>query len=826
MVARGILPSVELTKFQGLYTKPNPETLEVSQLRECKNADFFREYGSLSKMRGNRLVLTNLYTESGTAKGIFWGGFYKAQDLSGAIIRHNLIGAGTTIQRIESSGALTLLQTGEPNGLFRTSDQLDRFMFITSQDPNHVGTRGMPMKYNGSRIVRWGVFGPGFQETERETFDDDSIFDTSNCTIAESTLPAFKGTSIAMTKGTASTSAFFEDLNRTPFAINTVTEDRAFVRVFIPRDDFRKLATSGRAISVYVGSASDLSTNFFRFDFQIGQLVEGWNKLIMDFSTNPSGNAGTTAGVPDDDNLASIRFECITNLASDTPTLYWDNFVSLDQGAPIPTFAGAGGSVFEASSGSEWSYKITFVDDAGFESNAGPASTIADNTTGSTNFARIELTQLPISNNAAVVARKIYRTTAGGADWVFLDTVNDNVTTTYTDTTDDDALSTESPPELGREVFDHSPPPNAGMTVIWKRTAFMAGDPLNPNILYFSRFDFPEAFPVLNTIEFDERITGMFKTYIGLVVVTESAYWRILNDNPDYTVDRAINGMGCVGMRAAGAGREMGWAVDRDGFRLYDLRTAIKASEVIRDRVDDFFKGDLEDTHVAHSRKDNAIFWFTKDSDGIYSDIYLYQYMIDDIRQGWFTQVELNPTTQSLLHLWEIEDSNGDYKLFAGMSGGQVCELMADDSFDWLNETGQRRALTMQITTPYMRLGAMEGVVDVQGAGGRARPRLIELRIKEDAGLAHTWTLTIDTSDSAADSATPRDTQSIECAFAAGQSIYRVSPKLTAGEYVRLTLTNSELGKNLQIMGIKIYFQVRAGQFNIEAGQTNFGGQN
>jgi len=270
----------------------------------------------------------------------------------------------------------------------------------------------------------------------------------------------------------------------------------------------------------------------------------------------------------------------------------------------------------------------------------------------------------------------------------------------------------------------------------------------------------------------------------------------------------------------------MGWAVDRDGLRLYDLRTTIKASEVIRNRVDAFYKVTLEDTHVSHSRKDNAIIWCTKDSTGVYSDIYMYQYMIDDIRQGWFSQVVLNPTTQSLLHIWEIEDENGDFKLYAGMSGGQVCELMANDSFSWKNETGQERPLTMEIQTPFMRLGRMEGTLETQGAFGRVTPRLVELRIKEDQGLAHTWSVKVDTCDSASENATLRDTQTVECVFAAGQSIFRFSPKLTAGEYVRLTLTNEEAGKDLQIMGLKVYYQVRAGQFNIESGAVGSGGQN
>ena len=51
------MPSVDIINFEGLYTKQNPETLQITQLRECKNGDFFREYGSLSKIKGNSKVL-------------------------------------------------------------------------------------------------------------------------------------------------------------------------------------------------------------------------------------------------------------------------------------------------------------------------------------------------------------------------------------------------------------------------------------------------------------------------------------------------------------------------------------------------------------------------------------------------------------------------------------------------------------------------------------------------------------------------------------------------------------------------------------------------
>jgi len=844
------MPSVDIINFEGLYTKQNPETLKVTQLRECKNADFFREYGSLSKLRGNTRVLSSQYSEDAVTKGIYWGSNYKVQDLSGAIDRQVIIAAGTTIQKINSDGTLTELLSDEPDELYRTSGQLDRFLFFTSQDPFDVGKRGQMSKYDGTRITQWGVTPPGSQvikytnggltesdiDTPVEGFDDSSLFTVSNATVEDSTQPAWRSTCVKMTKGTSSTVAYIERLGvdanaPTPFQINNIIEDRAQVQVFIPREHYRKLATSGRALSVYIGSGASLANDYYRYDFQIGRLYEGWNTLIFDFSTYPSGDFGTTVGTPDDDNLASYRFEVITNNATDAPVVYWDWFVSLDQGSVVPAFGDAGGLVFPSAESSLWSYKVTFVDDAGFESNAGPESVIADNTTGDIDYGQIDLTNIPVSKDGSVVKRNLYRRVASGSQFLYLDSINDNVTTTYTDTVPDTSLGSDTPPLLGDLIFDNSRPPSGGIMLIWKRTAFVAGDPLNPTILAYSRFDLPEAFPINNAIEFDERVTGLFKTYLGVVVTTETAYWRIIGDNPDYTVDKVIEGFGGVGPRAVGTGREVGWVVDRDGLRLYDLRDTIKISEIIRDRVDAFNKIYLEEAHTVHSRKNNALLWLTKDSSEIYSDIYMYQYMIDEVRQGWFSQIEPNPTTFNIQHLWEVEDSNGNFKLYAATSGGMVHEMLSEDSFNWLDDQGKSRAITMEVLLPYMRLGVTEEAVALTGCSGRVVPKEIELRIKENNGLAHTWTVTVDTSDSASENASVRDTQDIIFDFKAGQSLLRLPTQdLIPGEYVRLRLINSEKDKDLSIMGVKIYYLVRPGQYIVTGvsgdGVAGGGGQN
>lgn len=827
------MPSVEMINWEGLFTKQNPETLKVTQLRECQNADFFREYGSLSKLRGTRRVLATQYAEGSTVKPITWGGFYKSQTLAGDIQRETLIGAGNTIQKINTDGTVTELLSGEPDGLVRTSDKLDRFMYITSQNTVSVGNRGQMSKYDGNKITQWGLTAPGDQETPIETFDDSEVFENldspTNATVANSTLPAYDGTATAVTKGTASATASIEDLNRTPFGINSVIADRALVSVYIPREDYSKLVTSGRAISIYVGSGGTLENDFYRYDFQIGRLIPGWNTLVMDFSTFPSGDFGTSSGTTiDDDNLASIRFEFITNNASDVVTLYWDDFVSLDQGGPSPTFGDStsDSSVFNQAATATWKLQVTFVDEYGNESNAGPTSVTADNTTGSLNYAKIDWADIPVSTNAnmPVVKRNLYRTVAGGAEFLFMGTINDDVATTYEDTTADASLGTNTPPQLGDSIFDNSPPPSAGITVLWKRTAFLAGDPLNPNLLYYSRYDLPEAFPLANTIELDDRITGMFKTYLGLVIATETAYWRVIGDNPDYTVDQVIEGFGGVGPRGVGTARETGWVVDREGMRLYDLRETRKISEVIRDRVDAFDKSLLEDTHTAHSKANNALVWFAKDSDGTYTNRYLYQYMVDEIKKGWFSEIVMAPSDLNILHVWEIEDANGDFIFYASSDKGMVFELFSPTSLNWVNETGQSRAIEMLLQTPFMRLGANPDSKELEGTTGRVTPRLIELRIKEQSGLAHEWTVTIETSDSAAEDAVVRDTQVMTFTFPAGVSLIRIAPlDLTSAEYVRLTIQNTQKDKDLRIMGCKVFYKVRPGNYVVDG---EAGGQN
>jgi hypothetical protein len=90
--------------------------------------------------------------------------------------------------------------------------------------------------------------------------------------------------------------------------------------------------------------------------------------------------------------------------------------------------------------GGNYSYAVTFVSQFG-ETPAGPYSAYGVTATGS-----MTVTGIPVSSDVGVTARNLYRTTEGGAaPGEFLVTLNDNVTTTYTDVSNDSDLGSNPP---------------------------------------------------------------------------------------------------------------------------------------------------------------------------------------------------------------------------------------------------------------------------------------------------------------------------------------------------------------------------------------------
>lgn len=817
MADREHLPSIEFFNWTGLYTKGSNRVVAPNQLRIAENTDLFSEYGAISKPPGSSRVLAGQYSESGTPQSMSWVGFYKHADLDGQILRHVLTAGGTILHRVETDGTLTAL-TGSglsvtetrTAGLFHTSTMFDDFMFITNQDPDLIGNGDTPVKYDGVEIRRWGIVPPGSTETVVEGFSDYTTFATNGTGTASNEATTTRdGSAVAFDKDnvTQTAGSITKTLGST-FAVNTDIADRASVYCYIPRAQLKNFASTS-SVQVLVGSDANLNNNYYTFSFDTGSLIEGWNLLLLDFS-----DSTLQTGSPDATVLQTIRFQVNSLTAATTITgIRWDRFVSLDVGTPTVA-EGSAGTVF--SDAAVYKYVVTYIGKEGQESNAGPvASTLTLTAARDT----IALTAVPVSSDDQVMARKIYRTVNGGSIYLYVDTINNNTATTYTDTTADLSLGQTSPPLEADLSDDNSTPPLGGIIKTWKRTCFMAGEPATPQTIYFSEVSEGESWPTLNAVTLDTKITGIYETYSGLIIETETGKWLVTGENPDFRFDKIIVNLGCVGRRAAGETRLYGWAVDRDGVRLYDANNPVKISEVIRDKFDDDFdKTNIELMHTVHSKKRNGLLMFVAGSDGKYdSNNYMYQYPQDEVAKGWWWQLKL-PSAINILDIEEIEDTDGTFKLYAGGDDGQIYYLFDPDSKDWARATSGSDPITTKFQSPWLRLGDMGESSDGRGATGRIAPRFVEL-VK--SGDQSTWTVTIETGHGP-DQTTVTDTSTVSMVFTANQNLlrYPIYPP-TPAEFVRVTVQNAEASVRAAILSMRLYFRVQPGQWALESGDMD-----
>jgi hypothetical protein len=842
MSERTRLPFIDLLNFIGLNTKTSNEIKNDLSVEVSNNTDLFRIYGAVSKTYGSSRVLSSVYTEDSVVKKFSWVGFWKNTSLNGQTDRQVLTAGGTKLHKVETAGTLTALTgTGFKitedwiEGLPHMAQKARDLMFITNQNPDLIGNGNTLVKYDGLEISRWGLQGPGGEPnvTHRittvgatpPTGPNNTWIPTNGTAVADS-ITTRDGYAISMTKtSVASTNAYIETVLATPLNANSNHYGSISVYVFVPLGELTKLA-SVNALDIYMGGTTqvssgitipDFSTNYYRWQVPIGELFEGWNLVTLGTSTTSTDEAYdsrlTVAGSVTLSALSAIRLGINSVAVGTLPAgIRWSFLRSFTRGNLTST-QGAAGLVF--ASGDVFSYKVTFVNKQGFESNAGPQS--ADLTL-STATADIALTEIPVSSDTQVIARKIYRTVAAGSLWIFVDTINDNTTTTYSDVIADTLLGNTSPPEIGDVSLDHSLPPQMGIIKFWRQTMFGAGDPNSPQSVFFSDVAEPEGWPQLNTATLDDKITAIYETYSALIIETELGKWQVTGENPDFRFDKIINNIGCVGRRAAGETRIVGWAIDRDGMRLYDANNPVKISEPIRDKFEEFTKTYLEYTHSLHSKSDNAIFMCIPGATqySFNADNFVFQYPVDEVGQGWWWKLNL-PTTVNILDMEEVEDSDGEQHVYFGSTDGMIYELFDRDSKSWATATSSE-AISTQIATKWLRLGQLGEGSDQ--ATGRVAPRLIEVITSGDAC---TWTVLIETA-TGPDQATATSSVSVPVVFGdTNEKLmrYPIKNTLQPGEYVRVTATQDTTDISSQLLALRLYFHVQPGQNPVETGEFN-----
>jgi hypothetical protein len=254
-----------------------------------------------------------------------------------------------------------------------------------------------------------------------------------------------------------------------------------------------------------------------------------------------------------DSRNASYSWDHATGIMIDnTPDASLTGSVFPASGALLSS-ANAGNLDNSFTDGLPYQYYATFVNGtSGVESNPSPISSALSIAGESA-----QISDIPISSDAQVTQRNLYR--QGGTSDVprFLATINDNATTTYTDNAVDTALA------LTELSFTHDPPLAAiGYFYSHKNRIIGAGDAANPYRLYLSSYGLPEYWPtVQNDLDIDggwidveptfgDAIVGFCSTGSLLVIAKADSIHVLMGDSfSDFVVRKAAD-YGCIARRS------------------------------------------------------------------------------------------------------------------------------------------------------------------------------------------------------------------------------------------------------------------------------------
>jgi len=176
----------------------------------------------------------------------------------------------------------------------------------------------------------------------------------------------------------------------------------------------------------------------------------------------------------------------------------------------------------------------------------------------------VSLTDIPISSNASVVNRHIYRTTANGAVFYRVATIIDNVSTTHVDTMIDVDLLLRLP----LSTTDWLPPPTGGRYLLENDGVFWVAV---LDKLYFSQQSNPHAWKPLDFVGFDNTVTALVREFHGILVTTANRCFRVAGSTADTVAKQEIPAQqGCPNWRTiAQLGNAPIW-YSNDGICIWD----------------------------------------------------------------------------------------------------------------------------------------------------------------------------------------------------------------------------------------------------------------
>jgi hypothetical protein len=373
---------------------------------------------------------------------------------------------------------------------------------------------------------------------------------------------------------------------------------------------------------------------------------------------------------------------------------------------------------------------------------AGGAVFLASGRDGQT----VDLTAVPVSSDAQVIARRIYRDSQGDRVYRFVDQIDDNTTTSFTDNIAAASLGEATMPIAGDDLLDSSPPERMRAVVVHDNRIFgISGD--DASILLVSDVASPEQFRLIDQLTVDEELVGLRSHPLGLVLYGKERALLLTGDgvNAPFRVDNLNSELGANNPQCI---------VDVLGMNIV-LRNA-ELYHVADPRDSWLLNGSVLDQFLAASSSQLAAAWLTHDAARfrvlcwINSAIWYWQYGTigtqevtgdgpgispKDLRLGTWGTITL-PVTATCSEL--CEESANKPEVWFGASDGHVYQLQDTSVTNYANGASTA-AVDADITTQPIPLGPDDGKGGT--ANGRGEPRYILLNSDSTAGI--TWSATV-----------------------------------------------------------------------------------
>jgi hypothetical protein len=189
------------------------------------------------------------------------------------------------------------------------------------------------------------------------------------------------------------------------------------------------------------------------------------------FTSIPSALSAFTAGV----SVGAVEYQNQIFFGNGTKSYKWNGTDFTRHGVPAPTTTLTAASGGTGAISGDYQYQVTYVNSYSVEGDVGPVSTTLTVASAGT----ISLTSVPVAPQSfGVTARRIYRTEAGGVDFLRVGTIANNTATVFSDSVLDTALGVAAP-------TDNGIPPSWSFASLHQDRIF-CNDTANPSFIWYS----------------------------------------------------------------------------------------------------------------------------------------------------------------------------------------------------------------------------------------------------------------------------------------------------------------------------------------------------